>query len=323
MLRGSVSDSFQPNFPYTCLKGVTLYPNAIPTVYDAALSGYPGQQPQYRFELEDLRFAGQPNSQATSCISIMPILTLTVGSVTAAGAIVILFNGDPNSAALQVYKCLDAGFALWKKGGANGGRVSAITCDSSFADANGNIGAFVISGTWATPPVAGEIWEYRHTDILIDRGGHKALDKRPIFAGDTAQFRNNLELSKNRILNFGPEQLKPNSFINLDLHAFVLGAELRINQAQTDGKMKITANVNPGEGTYTDIVCFSLSNTNARKFDRYSNYGLNLIDGGEPGQDQLVTGTVGMWVSTLQIYCGNIPATGFSDFSLLLQTRSY
>jgi hypothetical protein len=319
---GSILNSFQPNSPFIKLRNLTLVSNNFPTVADVALQAYPGYQPVYQYEIENLKFVGTPASQTDSCINVEHLLEYTIQLVEDDGTIVVPFDGSPSAIGLKMWKSLDVGYSIWKKEGDKGGVVQSIEFDSSY-NVNGAIGAFRVKGTW-NKARADEVWNWSYIKNFVDKGGHTILStNKELYYKESYMLIGREGNSKSRKIVISSESLKPNKFTYFELHAFVTGIELIVNSPMPSGRLSVNTNVNPSDNIPPATpVNFSLTTTQKRKFDEYGAYGLEAIAAGiEPDLNQYQVGAAGQWANTFGVYCGNADKLG--SFSLVVSIRNY
>lgn len=319
---GSIINSFQPNAPYIKLNNLTLISNNFPTVADVALQAYAGYQPVYEYEISNLKFLSTTESATDSCINVEHLLEYKIQQVEDDGTIVVPFDGSAGATGLKVWKSLDVGYSIFEKTGTKGGVVTSIEFDNTYKVGNA-IGAFRIKGNWNKAEV-NEIWNWSYIKNFIDKGGHTISDKsKGLYYKESYSLKGREGNSKTRKLIINSEDLKPNNFWYFELHAFLVGIELIVNNAMPSGRVAINTNVNPSDGIApASPVNFSLTTNQKRKFDEYVVYNLEIVENNyEPDLNQVQRFAGGKWANTLGIYCGNADVLG--NFSLVISIRNY
>jgi hypothetical protein len=143
------------------------YDNFIAAVADA-----PARCPVRRLTINQATFISGPDSKADTNIECAPIEQLVIETD----------GNDIIIPTLQQLATIDKGLTIINNSrGTNGGRVTEI---KAFGD------KWKVSGTW-DKPVSGEKWLWSHVHNLIDNGGHRSFNDKPVFGPQSKRWQGN------------------------------------------------------------------------------------------------------------------------------------
>lgn len=134
------------------------------------LSPAPAMNPIRRLTVDQLTFNSGPNSKSTSHINVAPFQSMQTRNM---GKSILT-----NSFFLQ--STMEIGTTLFAEDGSDGGEITSIVFDGK---------DYVIDGTWQNIPTG--IWRWSPVKELVDYGGHRILDGKRLFNGNSLRWKGN------------------------------------------------------------------------------------------------------------------------------------
>ncbi len=306
---------------------------------DPAVAPYPGAQVIEEYRVRNLTFSASSDSESTAYLDPAMYLTrkLLSGEVEADGRIRIAWDGSDNFNQLLFWKSARVGTPIFTEDGTKGGRITSILYEA-VPNPSSVVGYFYVTIAGATP-AANETWMFSNLLNFIDEEGHCILTpntaasaiKRTLYGYNSLRWKGNkggtvnapgvLTVTKDDLL------LDGNGAFYFLFCGFVEQIELQIERPATSGSMKVALlDRDRSVSTVKQLITFSLASTALRRADAASSVGLTQYTGtGDPGIDQYVRSSFGLFANNIQLYFNPsiAPVEGLPDFKLIITPRYY
>lgn len=219
------AESIRFDSRYIHIKNTHIRGNDDPDPWINSLADYPARNPVRRYTIEDLTFSSGPSSKSDAHIAIAPFNQMTI-QVSSSGEIV--------TKDFDIVKTIEPGTTiLFSENGENGGLVTDVTHNGSM---------FLISGRWAWPQ-PGSKWLWCHVKEVIDLGGHRALDSKKIWHGNSIRWKGN-RTSGIHIMHLNQDDFTGNRLIDvygylISIRMFGKGSNIEIQNAYPFGTIPL------------------------------------------------------------------------------------
>jgi hypothetical protein len=158
-----------------------------PDTFYPSLASHPSGNPVRRVVLDRITFAGGATSAHEHHIDLGGWQHYQIERVDGSD-IEIPFRGRLHPLATKIPYTAEAGRTrIVEEHGTKGGLITEISFDPS---RNGGRGAYLVRGDW-DPPCPGETWYWSSFREIIDRGGHRVADGRPLWSPDCLRWSGN------------------------------------------------------------------------------------------------------------------------------------
>jgi hypothetical protein len=199
------------------IRNTHIRANTNPDAWIPALSDYPARNPIRRITIESLTFSSTINSLAETHINLAPFNSLVISTTSGKN----ILTNDFNKVKMMEARTT----VLFDENGLDGGLVTSITYQN---------GMFVIAGNWNSVPVAGAVWKWCHVKEIIDLGGHRLLDNKRVWDGNSIRWKGNQNAGAVKEMHLDQKDFKwisgSNGNITADLYGNIEQIELYISK---------------------------------------------------------------------------------------------
>jgi hypothetical protein len=194
----------------------------------SSVDTYPAKNPIRSVSIQNLTLSSSPDAKADCHISKFSHSKLEI--------VVVTNNGEIVTRDFNLVKTMEIGTTvLSKDDGTNGGLVTDIYYDS--------IG-FIIRGTWKKPE-PGETWIWSYVKNVIDLGGHRILDGKRLYDGNSIRWKGNICESHLKEMHLTEADFiwrkGQNSNIQFALYGHFVSVEFYLTKPAPGMKMNIQA----------------------------------------------------------------------------------
>jgi hypothetical protein len=183
-----------------------------------SLSPYPAMNPIRRLLINKLILASGKESKAASHINIAPILPqdphVPLIKRTEGKAII--------TDSFFYATTMEKGTILFAENGSDAGEVTSIEYDSKNKE-------FIIKGTWSGVPVGQ--WRWSYVKLVIDKGGHKVLDSKQLWNGNSIRWQGNQNEQPPYTMHLTEKDFIWPGSVTVDVGAYVESIEFTKKQA--------------------------------------------------------------------------------------------
>jgi hypothetical protein len=220
------------------IKNTHIRANVKPDAWIPALADYPARNPIRRITIDRLTFSSTNDSHAESHIGMAPFNSLVIGATSGKNILTSDFN---NVKMMEAHTTV-----LFNENGLDGGLVTSITYQN---------GMFVIGGNWNAVPTAGAVWKWCHVREIIDMGGHRVLDNKHLWDGNSIRWKGNQNTDTIKQMHLDQNDFKwikgGSGNITVDLYGYIEQIESFISKPYGDiGAMINIESVNPYQQLY-------------------------------------------------------------------------
>lgn len=181
------------------IKNTHIRGNKSPDPWISSLGDYPARNPVRRLTIDSLTCSSGPDFRANCHINPAPYNSMVISRrgedlITQDFSLVKTMEPDTT--------------VLFNETGTNGGLVRGISYDGTY---------YVIKGTW-NEPQNGETWLWSYISSIIDLGGHRVLDDKFLWGGESIRWKGNKSNNLVKTMCLNQDDFKGNRLIDIYGH---------------------------------------------------------------------------------------------------------